>query len=86
LAIGHGIIINPSQLTNKYTIVMAKRKSQKHTSEAAKPTGDKKPVKKTIHDYTAEELDAMDDDEVADLFAEDMVDNLNDPDSHDKSL
>jgi hypothetical protein len=64
---------------------MAKRKSQKHTSGAAKPTGDKKPVKKTIHDYTVEELDAMDFDKVADLMADDMVDSLNDPENHDKS-
>lgn len=50
-------------------------------------TGDssKKGTKKKYSEYTAEELDAMSPQEAADLHAQAIVDNLNDPENHDKT-
>ncbi len=60
---------------------MNKVESQKDSIEASKQKG----IKKKYEDYSAEELDAMDPDEEADLQAQAIVESLNDPDNHDKS-
>lgn len=61
---------------------MSKEKLPNSTKEDSKHQEIKK---KKLEDFTGEELDKMDDDESARLFAEAIVENLNDPANHNKS-
>lgn len=71
---------------------MSKKKSQnrKATSKkkSQKDTGKDSEVKKTIHDYTGEELDKLfdsDPDEWERLWTEAELEAINNPDNHGKS-
>ncbi|MDZ4786935.1 MAG: hypothetical protein SGJ02_12755 [bacterium] len=56
---------------------MKKAKKINKKASSSKREASKKAAKKTLDDYTGEELDAMDEDVVADLYAQAAVDNLN---------
>ena len=64
---------------------MKKGKSKKKAKKKAKTLTPKAVNKKTIADYTDEELEAMDHQEFCRLEAESIVDSLNNPKNHDKS-
>ncbi len=61
---------------------MDKEKSQNQSTEDSKP---KVAKGKKLEDYSGEELDQMTAEESGKLYAESIVESLNDPANHDKS-
>ncbi len=62
---------------------MKEEKSQNNTTKDLKQQGTKG---KKLEDFSGEELDKMDPEASGKLFADAIVENLNDPANHDKSL
>lgn len=53
--------------------------------DSSQKEGTKKGQNKKLEDYTPEELEKMDPEQEADIWAQAMVDSLNDPENHDKT-